>query len=47
MEQIAIYLITIPAGLLAIMFHELAHGVAAYKLGDPTAKRMGRLSLTP
>ena len=47
MEQIAKYLITIPAVLLVIMFHELAHGVAAYKLGDPTAKRMGRLSLNP
>jgi Zn-dependent protease len=29
------------------MLHELAHGVVAYKLGDPTAKRMGRLSLNP
>ena len=47
MKQIAEYLITIPAVLLVIMFHELAHGVAAYKLGDPTAKRMGRLSLNP
>lgn len=47
MNRIAQYLITIPAVLLVIMFHELAHGVAAYKLGDPTAKRMGRLSLNP
>lgn len=31
----------------AIVFHEVAHGFAAYKLGDPTAKRMGRLSLNP
>ncbi|MBE6568472.1 MAG: site-2 protease family protein, partial [Ruminococcaceae bacterium] len=47
MNRIAQYLITIPAVLLVIVFHELAHGVAAYKLGDPTAKRMGRLSLNP
>ena len=31
----------------AIVFHEVAHGFAAYKLGDPTAKRAGRLSLNP
>lgn len=31
----------------ALMLHEVAHGVAAYKLGDPTAKRAGRLSLNP
>lgn len=47
MNKIALYLISIPAVLLVIMFHEIAHGIAAYKLGDPTAKRMGRLSLNP
>lgn len=47
MTRIAQYLITVPAVLLVIIFHELAHGVTAYKLGDPTAKRMGRLSLNP
>lgn len=31
----------------AIVFHEVMHGFAAYKLGDPTAKRAGRLSLNP
>ncbi len=31
----------------AIIFHEVMHGFAAYKLGDPTAKRSGRLSLNP
>ena len=31
----------------AIVFHEVAHGFAAYKLGDPTAKRAGRLSMNP
>lgn len=31
----------------AISVHELAHGFTAYKLGDPTAKYAGRLSLNP
>lgn len=31
----------------AIVCHEVMHGYAAYKLGDPTAKRQGRLSLNP
>ena len=31
----------------ALVLHEVAHGYAAYKLGDPTAKRSGRLSLNP
>ena len=40
-------LYTIPGVLIAITFHEFAHGYAAYKLGDDTAKRQGRLSLNP
>ena len=31
----------------SIMLHEIGHGYTAYKLGDPTAKRMGRLTLNP
>ena len=31
----------------AIVIHEVAHGFVANKLGDPTAKRAGRLSLNP
>ena len=31
----------------AIVLHEVGHGFAAYKLGDPTAKSAGRLSLNP
>lgn len=31
----------------ALVLHEVAHGLAAYKLGDPTAKSRGRLSLNP
>lgn len=33
--------------LPSITFHEYMHGYAAYKLGDPTAKNAGRLSLNP
>lgn len=40
-------LVGIPGVLLAITFHEFAHGYAAYKLGDNTAKNEGRLSLNP
>lgn len=29
------------------IFHEIAHGFVAYRLGDPTAKLMGRLTLNP
>ena len=40
-------LVGVPGVLLAITFHEFAHGYAAYKLGDNTAKNEGRLSLNP
>ena len=40
-------LIVVLASLLCITFHECSHGYVAYKLGDPTAKRQGRLSLNP
>jgi len=33
--------------LFAITVHEVAHGWVAYKLGDPTAKILGRLTLNP
>lgn len=32
---------------LSIVAHEVGHGYMAYKLGDPTAKRMGRLTINP
>ena len=44
LQQIAILA---PPFLLAITFHELAHGYTAWKLGDPTAKRVGRLTMNP
>ncbi|HUT75248.1 MAG TPA: site-2 protease family protein [Armatimonadota bacterium] len=36
-----------PAFALAIMAHESAHAFAASKLGDPTARNLGRVSLDP
>lgn len=33
--------------LLCITVHELSHGLMAYRLGDPTAKNAGRLTLNP
>lgn len=37
----------IPAILVALSFHEWAHAYAAYKLGDPTARNMGRMTINP
>lgn len=39
-------LLAIPL-LYSIIIHELAHGWVAYRMGDPTAKLLGRLSLNP
>lgn len=41
------YAVLAAACLLCITLHELCHGLAALALGDPTAKRAGRLSLNP
>lgn len=40
-------LVVVAASLLCITIHEVSHGWAAYILGDPTARRAGRLSLNP
>ena len=45
-DPLAFILIAIPL-LYAIIFHELAHGWVAYRMGDSTAKSLGRLSLNP
>jgi Zn-dependent protease len=41
------YLIFIPTILMSIIIHEVSHGLAAYMLGDDTAKRQGRLTFNP
>ena len=46
-EYLKDMLYMVPAILLAITCHEFAHGFVSYKLGDPTPKRQGRLSLNP
>ena len=33
--------------LIAITFHEAAHGYVAWRLGDDTAKRQGRVTFNP
>jgi Zn-dependent protease len=43
----AALLLTAPAVLWAITFHEFCHGYAAKLVGDPTAERQGRLTLNP
>ncbi len=40
-------LFTIVVLIISIIIHEVAHGYAAYALGDPTAKLAGRLTLNP
>lgn len=40
-------LITFPLLLISVTIHEFSHGWTAYKLGDPTAKYSGRLTLNP
>ena len=40
-------ILSIPAVLLALTVHEFGHAFAAYKLGDDTPVRQGRLSLNP
>jgi Zn-dependent protease len=44
---IAQLIILAPPLLLALTVHEFAHGYVAYRLGDPTAKNAGRLTLNP
>lgn len=46
-SQIPLFLLSLPIVLLALSVHETAHGYAAYKLGDPTAYSLGRLTINP
>ncbi len=47
MTSIIQIILSLPIVLLALSVHETAHGYAAYKLGDNTAKSLGRLTLNP
>src|SRR5438067_1784694 len=42
--QIAVWLVPL---IIAIVFHEVAHGLVARRLGDPTAEQAGRLTFNP
>lgn len=46
-DRLGYLLILVPVLLVSMMLHEVAHGLTAYRLGDPTAKMRGRLSLNP
>jgi len=45
-DPLAFALVVIPL-LFSIIIHEVAHGWVAYRMGDPTAKWSGRLTLNP
>lgn len=45
--QPELLILRLPAILLALTVHEYAHGYIAWRLGDPTAKNAGRLTLNP
>ena len=40
-------LMSLPAVLIALSFHEWGHAYAAYRLGDPTARNLGRMTVNP
>lgn len=46
-EQLPLYLLSLPVLLMAFSVHESAHGYVAYRLGDPTARNLGRITLNP
>jgi Zn-dependent protease len=45
--DLSLSIFTIVILILSVIMHEVAHGYAAYMLGDPTAKLQGRLTLNP
>ena len=47
MNTVIYYILSALAALIALTVHEYCHGYAAYRLGDDTAKNMGRLTLNP
>jgi Zn-dependent protease len=46
-DRLQTFVILLPIFIGSLTLHELAHGWVAFKLGDPTAKLMGRLSFNP
>ncbi|MEO0419050.1 MAG: site-2 protease family protein [Pseudomonadota bacterium] len=46
-QTLTLVALLVPCLVIAIVFHEVAHGYVAKLLGDPTASRQGRLTLNP
>ena len=46
-EDIIVLLMWIPIVMLSLSLHETAHAYIAYKLGDPTARNLGRCTMNP
>jgi Zn-dependent protease len=46
-EGISFFVIRFLPLIVAVVLHEIAHGLAAEKLGDPTARKLGRITLNP
>ena len=47
LDYIANLLYMIPIAIISLSVHESAHGYVSYKLGDPTARNLGRITLNP
>jgi Zn-dependent protease len=47
LSDLPILLLSLPVVLLALSFHEMAHGYAAHLMGDNTARSFGRITLNP
>lgn len=47
LELLLSILLSLPIVLFSLSCHEVAHGYVAYKMGDPTARNLGRLTLNP
>lgn len=46
-DRLQMMLLSLPGILIAMSFHEMAHGIAAESMGDDTAQMAGRVSLNP
>ena len=46
-QLLIIFLMWLPIIMLSLSFHEASHAFIAYKLGDPTARNFGRVTLNP
>ncbi len=46
-QRLIMFIVFLPLYLIATSFHEFGHAYAAYKCGDDTATRLGRLTLNP